>query len=58
MSEHEKIICSECYVIIRQCRCIREVKKTRFELCDKCKNRWTINKKIDKNLEKLGVVKK
>lgn len=34
---HGKIICSQCEVVIAQCRCMKHDKSITYQLCDKCK---------------------
>ena len=33
---HERVVCSKCDKIIRQCRCMEPHKVITFETCDKC----------------------
>lgn len=34
---HERVVCSQCKAVIRQCRCIAGAHNVTYEVCNKCK---------------------
>jgi len=51
MSEHYKVVCNECGVVITQCRCMDANKETRYGVCEKCREPKVISETLGEPIE-------